>query len=162
PARTAAHPREGARALTRSGAARVTASSQISSKDFPLTMTSAEIAAALPHRAVTTIVSLPFPHLASGKVREIYDLGDALLLVATDRLSAFDVILPDGIHVKGIILNQMSLWWCAQPTGIITNHLLPDQAGEFKRRGLRDRDLQLRSMVVRKLKPLPIECVVRG
>jgi phosphoribosylaminoimidazole-succinocarboxamide synthase len=125
-------------------------------------MTSADIAAALPTHAVTTIDDLPFPHLASGKVREIFDLGDALLLVATDRLSAFDVILPDGIPGKGIILNQMSLWWFAQTTGLISNHLLPDQAGEFARRGIANRDLQLRSMIVRKLQPLPMECVVRG
>ena len=125
-------------------------------------MTFAEISAALPPKAVTSVENLPFPKIASGKVREIFDLGDALLLVASDRLSAFDVILPDGIPGKGIILNQMSLWWFAQTTGIIGNHLLPDQAGEFARRGIADRDLQLRSMVVRKLKPLTIECVVRG
>jgi phosphoribosylaminoimidazole-succinocarboxamide synthase len=125
-------------------------------------MTFAEISAALPARAVTSVENLPFPKIASGKVREIFDLGDALLLVASDRLSAFDVILPDGIPGKGIILNQMSLWWFAQTTGIIGNHLLPDQAGEFARRGIADRDLQLRSMVVRKLTPLTIECVMRG
>ncbi len=125
-------------------------------------MTFAEISAALPPKAVTSVENLPFPKIASGKVREIFDLGDTLLLVASDRLSAFDVILPDGIPGKGIILNQMSLWWFAQTTGIIGNHLLPDQAGEFARRGIVDRDLQLRSMVVRKLKPLTIECVVRG
>ncbi|ATC63772.1 phosphoribosylaminoimidazolesuccinocarboxamide synthase [Nibricoccus aquaticus] len=125
-------------------------------------MTFAEISAALPPQAVTSVENLPFPKIASGKVREIFDLGDALLLVASDRLSAFDVILPDGIPGKGIILNQMSLWWFSQTTGIIGNHLLPDQAGEFARRGITDRDLQLRSMVVRKLKPLTIECVVRG
>jgi phosphoribosylaminoimidazole-succinocarboxamide synthase len=122
----------------------------------------APIAAALPERAVIAIDGLPYPRIASGKVREIFDLGDALLLTATDRLSAFDVILPDGIPGKGAILTQLSLWWFAQTEAIIVNHLLPDQAGEFARRGLNDRDLQLRSMVVRKLKPLPIECVVRG
>ncbi|HWA29421.1 MAG TPA: phosphoribosylaminoimidazolesuccinocarboxamide synthase [Lacunisphaera sp.] len=125
-------------------------------------MTFAEISAALPQTAVTTIDGLPFPKIASGKVREIYDLGDALLLVATDRLSAFDVILPDGIPGKGAILTQMSHWWFAQTGGIIPNHLLPDQAAEFVRRGITSRDLQLRSMVVRKLKPLSIECVARG
>ncbi len=125
-------------------------------------MNFAEIAAALPKSAVTSIDNLPFPRIASGKVREIFDLGDALLLVATDRLSAFDVILPDGIPGKGAILTQMSNWWFAQTTGLIPNHLLPDQAGEFARRGLTGRDLQLRSMVVRKLKPLTIECVARG
>lgn len=125
-------------------------------------MTFAAIAAALPKSAVTTIDGLPFPLLASGKVREIYDLGDALLLTATDRLSAFDVILPDGIPGKGAILTQISNWWFAQSSGLIQNHLLPDQAGEFARRGITNPDLQLRSMIVRKLKPLAIECVTRG
>ncbi len=121
-----------------------------------------EIAAALPGRAVLTVEGLPYPRVASGKVREIFDLGDALLLVATDRLSAFDVVLPDGIPGKGAILTQMSHWWFAQTAGIIRNHLLPDQDGEFTRRGLHDTDLRLRSMIVRKLKTVPIECVVRG
>ena len=125
-------------------------------------MNFAAIAAALPKTAVTSIDGLPQHRMASGKVREIFDLGDALLLAATDRLSAFDVILPDGIPGKGIILTQMSLWWFEQTKGLIPNHLLADQAAEFSRRGLRDRDLQLRSMVVRKLRPLAIECVVRG
>jgi len=69
------------------------------------------------------------PDAARGKVRDVYDLGDALLLVATDRLSAFDVILPDGIPGKGAILTQMSNWWFAQTSGLIQNHLLPDQGG---------------------------------
>lgn len=125
-------------------------------------MTSTEIASALPKTAVTAIDGLPFPRIASGKVREIFDLGDALLLTASDRLSAFDVILPDGIPGKGAILTQISNWWFAQTSGIIQNHLFPDQQGEFLRRGIKDRDLQLRSMVVRKLKTVPIECVVRG
>lgn len=125
-------------------------------------MTYADIAAALPAHARTEISGVPFPRIASGKVREIFDLGDALLLVATDRLSAFDVILPDGIPGKGIVLTQMSHWWFARTSSLIVNHLLPDQAGEFARRGINDQDLQLRSMIVRKLKPLAIECVVRG
>jgi phosphoribosylaminoimidazole-succinocarboxamide synthase len=125
-------------------------------------MTFSEIAASLPKHAVTSIDNVPFPRIASGKVREIFDLGDALLLAATDRLSAFDVVLPDGIPGKGAILTQISNWWFAQTTGILQNHLLPDQAGEVERRGIVDRDLQLRSMVVRKLKTVPIECVVRG
>jgi phosphoribosylaminoimidazole-succinocarboxamide synthase len=125
-------------------------------------MTAGEIATALPQNAVLTIEGLPFPRIASGKVREIFDLGDALLLAATDRLSAFDVILPDGIPGKGAILTQMSNWWFAQTAGIIRNHLLPDQAGEFDRRGITDPDLRLRSMVVRKLKTVPVECVARG
>ena len=122
----------------------------------------AAIAAALPQNAVTSIDGLPYPRIASGKVREIFDLGDALLLVATDRLSAFDVILPDGIPGKGIILTQMSNWWFAQIDPLIQNHLLPDQAGLLANKYHLSRDLQLRSMVVRKLKPLTIECVARG
>ena len=125
-------------------------------------MTFAEIAAALPARAVISIDGLPFPRVASGKVREIFDLGDALLLVATDRLSAFDVILPDGIPGKGAILTQMSNWWFTQTGAVVPGHLLPDQAGEFARRGINDPDLRLRSMIVRKLRPLAIECVARG
>jgi phosphoribosylaminoimidazole-succinocarboxamide synthase len=120
------------------------------------------LAAALPSTAVTRFDGVPFPLLASGKVREIFDLGDALLLLASDRLSAFDVILPDGIPGKGIVLTQMSNWWFAQTSSLIANHLLPDQSGEFARRGLHDRDLQLRSMIVKKLTPLTIECVTRG
>jgi phosphoribosylaminoimidazole-succinocarboxamide synthase len=120
------------------------------------------IAAALPEQAVLTIEDLPFPRIASGKVREIFDLGDALLLVATDRLSAFDVILPDGIPGKGAILTQLSNWWFAETAGLIRNHLLPDQDGELDRRGITDPDLRLRSMVVRKLKTVPVECVARG
>lgn len=125
-------------------------------------MTFSEISAALPSQAITRFDDLPFPKVASGKVREIFDLGDALLLTASDRLSAFDVVLPDGIPGKGAILTQISNWWFSQTTGIIQNHLLPDQPAEFSRRGILDRDLQLRSMVVRKLKTVPIECVVRG
>jgi phosphoribosylaminoimidazole-succinocarboxamide synthase len=124
-------------------------------------MSFADIEAALPGRAVTSI-DAPFPRVGSGKVREIFDLGDALLLAASDRLSAFDVILPDGIPGKGIVLTQMSLWWFARTSGIIGNHLFPDQEAELDRRGITGRDLRLRSMVVRKLRPLPIECVVRG
>ena len=128
----------------------------------PSVMTFAALAARLPATAVTTITGLPFPRVASGKVREIFDLGDALLLVATDRLSAFDVVLPDGIPGKGAILTQMSNWWFAQTGHLVPNHLLPDQEGEFTRRGLHDPDLRLRSMIVRKLRPLAIECVARG
>jgi phosphoribosylaminoimidazole-succinocarboxamide synthase len=124
-------------------------------------MTFAQIESRLPDTAVTSIEA-PFPRIASGKVREIFDLGDALLLVASDRLSAFDVILPDGIPGKGILLTQMSLWWFERTSSIIANHLLPDQEAEFDRRGIASPDLRLRSMIVRKLSPLPIECVVRG
>ena len=125
-------------------------------------MTADQIASALPARAVTSIEGLPFPEIASGKVRELFDCGDAILMVATDRLSAFDVVLPDGIPGKGILLTQISNHWFKLTEKILPNHLFPDQIGEMQRRGITDRDLQLRSMIVRKLKPLTIECVVRG
>ena len=124
-------------------------------------MTFDELKAAIPGRAVTSI-RLGLPCLGSGKVRDLFDLGDSLLLVATDRLSAFDVILEDGIPGKGMLLAQMSRWWFQQTAHILPNHLLADQEGELSRHAILDPDLRLRSMVVRKLKPLPIECVVRG
>jgi phosphoribosylaminoimidazole-succinocarboxamide synthase len=98
---------------------------------------------------------------ARGKVRDIYDLGDRLLIVATDRLSAFDVILPTGIPDKGRVLTQISLFWFDLLHDVVPNHVLsgteiPPQFAEH--RG----DLAGRSMVVRKTQPLPIECVVRG
>jgi phosphoribosylaminoimidazole-succinocarboxamide synthase len=98
---------------------------------------------------------------ARGKVRDIYDLGDRLLIVATDRLSAFDVILPTPIPDKGRVLTQLSLFWFNQLKDVIPNHVLSstDFPAPFDK--FTD-DLAGRSMVVRKTKPLPIECVVRG
>src|ERR1039458_7155772 len=92
----------------------------------PRRMKFEEIEAALPAEAVTSI-DVPFPRVGSGKVREIFDVGDALLLAASDRLSAFDVVLPDGIPGKGILLTQMSLWWFAKTSGIIGNHLRSEE-----------------------------------
>jgi phosphoribosylaminoimidazole-succinocarboxamide synthase len=98
---------------------------------------------------------------ARGKVRDIYDLGDKLLIVASDRLSAFDVVLPTGIPDKGRVLTQLSLFWFDLLHDVIPNHVL--SATEFPAAfdAYRD-DLAGRSMVVRKTQPLPIECVVRG
>jgi phosphoribosylaminoimidazole-succinocarboxamide synthase len=98
---------------------------------------------------------------ARGKVRDIYDLGDKLLIVATDRLSAFDVILPTPIPDKGRVLTQLSLFWFELLKDVIPNHVL--SASEFPAlfAGYRE-ELVGRSMVVRKTQPLPIECVVRG
>ena len=98
---------------------------------------------------------------ARGKVRDIYDLGDKLLIVATDRLSAFDVILPTPIPDKGRVLTQLSLFWFNLLKDVIPNHIL--SATEFPAPFDKFKDeLAGRSMVVRKTKPLPIECVVRG
>ena len=98
---------------------------------------------------------------ARGKVRDIYDLGDKLLIVATDRLSAFDVILPTPIPDKGRVLTQLSLFWFNLLKDVVPNHVLsstdfPAPFDKFKE------DLAGRSMIVRKTQPLPIECVVRG
>ncbi len=98
---------------------------------------------------------------ARGKVRDIYDLGDQLLIVASDRLSAFDVVLPTGIPDKGRVLTQLSLFWFDLLRDVIPNHVL--SATEFPAAFVDYREeLAGRSMVVRKTQPLPIECVVRG
>jgi phosphoribosylaminoimidazole-succinocarboxamide synthase len=99
--------------------------------------------------------------VARGKVRDIYDLGERLLIVATDRLSAFDVVMPTPIPDKGRVLTQLSLFWFDLLRDVIPNHVL--SATEFP--APFDRyvdDLAGRSMVVRKTQPLPIECVARG
>ena len=98
---------------------------------------------------------------ARGKVRDIYDLGDKLLIVATDRLSAFDVILPTPIPDKGRVLTQLSLFWFNLLKDVIPNHVL--SATDFPAPFDQHRDeLAGRSMIVRKTQSLPIECVVRG
>ncbi|HEX2661306.1 MAG TPA: phosphoribosylaminoimidazolesuccinocarboxamide synthase [Candidatus Acidoferrum sp.] len=101
------------------------------------------------------------PPSARGKVRDIYDLGDKLLIVATDRLSAFDVILPTPIPDKGCVLTQLSLFWFDLLKDVIPNHVISETEfpGPFDK--FRD-ELAGRSMLVQKTNPLPIECVVRG
>jgi len=99
--------------------------------------------------------------IARGKVRDIYDLGDRLLIVATDRLSAFDVILPTPIPDKGRVLTQLSLFWFKLLRDVTPNHILSgaEIPEPFEQYG---EELAGRSMVVRKTTPLPVECVVRG
>jgi len=99
--------------------------------------------------------------IARGKVRDIYDLGEELLIVATDRLSAFDVVMPTPIPDKGRVLTQLSLFWFSLLHNIIPNHVISSTnfPAPFDAFGS---DLAGRSMVVRKTQPLPIECVVRG
>src|SRR4051812_13910595 len=102
------------------------------------------------------------PKLRSGKVREVFDLGETLLFVATDRLSAFDVILPDPIPEKGAVLNQISAFWFRQFT-FVKNHLITADIEKFPAElGSFSEQLRGRSMIVRKTQPLPVECVVRG
>jgi phosphoribosylaminoimidazole-succinocarboxamide synthase len=131
-------------------------------KAFVMAWTIPQIKASLPAAALTTVTGLPWPKIASGKVRELFDAGDSLLMVATDRLSAFDVILPDGIPGKGILLTQLSLWWFDRTTQLTPNHLLPNHEAEVARRLKDFPELLGRSMFVRKLRPLAVEAVVRG
>ncbi len=109
-------------------------------------------------------VELPgIPKVRSGKVRELFDLGDSLLMVATDRISAFDCIMPNGIPRKGEVLTQISHFWFEKFASLVPNHLLakakdplPDRLRPFAS------NLEGRSMIVKKSKPLAIECIVRG
>ncbi len=98
-----------------------------------------------------------------GKVRDVYDLGDRLLVVATDRLSAFDVVLPTGIPGKGILLTQMSLFWFRLLADVVPHHVLTAEVDEYpaELRAFREQ-LEGRSMIVVKTDVLPVECVVRG
>ena len=101
--------------------------------------------------------------LKRGKVRDMYDLGDSLLMVATDRLSAFDVVLPDPIPDKGIILTQISLFWFELMQSLIPNHVIASKVEDFPQNCQQYAEmLQGRSLVVQKAEPLAIECVVRG
>jgi len=98
-----------------------------------------------------------------GKVRDVYDLGDRLLIVATDRISAFDVVLPSGIPAKGIVLTQLSLFWFGLLADLLPNHVITANVAEYGPELERHRDqLEGRSMIVVKTEPLPVECVVRG
>jgi len=112
------------------------------------------------------VINTDFPGLKlmkRGKVRDIYDLGDQLLLVATDRISAFDVILPDPIPDKGKILTQISLFWFDAMKSIVPNHIVANDVADFPEICQPYADtLRGRSMLVKKTQPLPIECVVRG
>jgi phosphoribosylaminoimidazole-succinocarboxamide synthase len=101
--------------------------------------------------------------LKRGKVRDVYDLGDNLLMVATDRISAFDVVMPDPIPDKGIILTQISLYWFEIMKPIIEHHVISADVDEYPSACRPYAEtLRGRSMLVRKTQPLPIECVVRG
>jgi phosphoribosylaminoimidazole-succinocarboxamide synthase len=98
-----------------------------------------------------------------GKVRDVYDLGDTLLIVSTDRISCFDLVLPTAIPYKGIVLNRISEFWFDFTKDIIANHLLSTDVNEYPER-LREHNgiLDKRSMLVKKTLPLAIECIVRG
>jgi phosphoribosylaminoimidazole-succinocarboxamide synthase len=114
----------------------------------------------------TPVVETKFPGLdllKRGKVRDVYDLGDHLLMIATDRISAFDVVMPDPIPDKGKILNHLSLFWFRQMEPLVCNHVVSGEVADYPE-ACRPyaHELQDRSMLVKKARPLPIECVVRG
>lgn len=112
------------------------------------------------------LLSTDFPELklaARGKVRDIYDLGETLLIVTTDRISAFDVIMDEGIPDKGYVLTQISSFWFHQMEDIIPNHIISTDVNDFPAECQKYADILAgRSMLVRKAKPLPVECIVRG
>ena len=113
-----------------------------------------------------TLYDTVFPDLnllRQGKVRDMYDLGDALLMVATDRISAFDVVMPNPIPGKGRILTQMSMFWFEVMEGLIPNHLITADVDRFPQACHPYADkIRDRSMLVRKAEPLSVECIVRG
>jgi phosphoribosylaminoimidazole-succinocarboxamide synthase len=101
--------------------------------------------------------------IMQGKVRELYDFDDKILLVTSDRISAFDVIMPDLVEGKGEVLTQISLFWFKQFESIVPNHIITADVDEYPEECKPHREyLKGRSMLVKKTKPLPIECVVRG
>lgn len=109
----------------------------------------------------TTFPGLTF--LKRGKVRDIYDLGEHLLFVATDRLSAFDVVMPQGIPDKGKVLTQISAFWFERTKDIIPNHVVSTNVDDFPASCTPYREqLRGRSMLVKKTRPLSVECIVRG
>jgi phosphoribosylaminoimidazole-succinocarboxamide synthase len=111
-------------------------------------------------------IGLDLPLFREGKVREVYEFGDNLLLVASDRLSAHDVVMQEPIPHKGRVLTQLSLWWFERTGDIVVNHLItadPDEIIERRASLAESRDRWAgRSMLVRKTRPFPVECVVRG
>ena len=114
--------------------------------------------------AVTETDIKAYPLRSRGKVRDIYDLSpDSLLLVTTDRISAYDVIMPDPIPLKGVILNQITLFWMDMFRDMVPNHLIASDVAAFPAPLVPyAADLAGRSVVAKKAKPLPIECIVRG
>ena len=98
-----------------------------------------------------------------GKVRDVYEFEDYLLIIATDRVSAFDVVLPNGIPGKGKFLTQISIYWFGQMKDIIENHIVATDVKDYPVALHKYKDvLEGRSMLVRKAKPMPVECIVRG
>ena len=115
---------------------------------------------------IPVVMQTDFPDLKMvnrGKVREIYDLGEHLMMVTSDRISAFDVIMDQGIPFKGQVLNTISKFWFEQMADLIPNHIVSIDVADFPEETHKYREqLEGRSMLVKKAKPLPVECIVRG
>ncbi len=112
---------------------------------------------------VTQTASEKFKPTKQGKVRDLYDLGDSMLIAATDRLSAFDVILPDGIPNKGKVLTQISAFWFEKLSSVVKNHVITTDVKNFPEPFRSAPEIfGGRSMLVKKTKPIEVECVVRG
>ncbi|MFC1941756.1 phosphoribosylaminoimidazolesuccinocarboxamide synthase [Chloroflexota bacterium] len=120
--------------------------------------------------SVLVKTDLPLPVFIRGKVRDTYDLGNHLLIIATDRISAFDAVLPCGIPAKGLVLNQLSVFWFRHTADLVPNHLMEpvddvhclDSYLPVNSRFSYPAYLSGRSMIVKKIKRIPVECVVRG
>ncbi len=115
-------------------------------------------------QSVTTTDIKEFPLLSRGKVRDIYEISpESLLIVTTDRISAFDVIMDDPIPQKGVVLNQITLFWMEKFKDLVANHLLATDVADFPAALKPHADmLEGRAVIVRRAKPLAIECIVRG
>lgn len=113
--------------------------------------------------AITEILLEGWPRFKQGKVRDVFDLEDRLLVVASDRISAFDCVLPTGIPDKGAVLNQLSAWWFDRTRSLVPNHLITADSQAIRRLLPAAPDwLRGRAMLVHKAEALPVECVVRG
>lgn len=114
-------------------------------------------------RSVVLSTNYPLPRISRGKVRDIYDLGEDLLIVATDRISAFDVVLPNGIPDKGRVLNLLSAFWMERTKHIVPNHLKSTKLSDLPKALLPyAEELEGRFTIARRAKMLPVECIVRG
>ncbi len=113
--------------------------------------------------SASVLSTLPLPLFIRGKVRDVYDLGDTLLMVASDRISAFDYVLPTPVPDKGKLLTQISAWWFKQMEDVVPHHLISADVSEFPANLQAYRDqLEGRTMLVKKTNKMMIECVVRG
>ncbi len=112
---------------------------------------------------ITDTAFLGLPMFKQGKVRDIYEVGDNLLIISTDRISAFDVIMDQGIPGKGVVLNSVAAFWFGQTEDIVDNHLITTDVDELPPEFKKHRErLEGRAMLVVRAEPLPVECVVRG